>query len=478
MPDTDIPSSVDLGRQPKIRSDDGPSTPVYRQTPRSAWLVPPLAVGAVAVLNQFLYDMSFPCNAGRTGRECASELHHLGKELVSVAPRPGSGLLTAHDVAARFAWQSSLVLFVVLAGLATVGGACFIQASLRDSGVGRGRRHFPIAVTAALALLAVVAFGVAYRWPDAYMVRTDVLLPFIQQVFGDTSPEKGLVESAQLIFRASAFTASSFLVLAAGAALVLPAKDHQASDPSWMDAKEHLARQWRRLVHSLYIGAALLVVAIVHQTAFFGWAKALAESVVAAEAEIRIEAAARVDSAQAGADRSWALLQLYEDEHSRAQARRRAAKGPTEQRVAAEQVRAAAGAVAARKAELRGDTLYRNSVRFQAGRDTHAAKLASDRARAVSARVAVLTDAAISRAGGLVYSLLLGVMYLPAALVLLERARALSEQVRDTETERRQWRTDHGLAFSLSTQWSKALAVLSPWLASFPAAQFLLKVLE
>ena len=90
--------------------------------------------------------------------------------------------------------------------------------------------------------------------------------------------------------------------------------------------------------------------------------------------------------------------------------------------------------------------------------------------QATMKRIGELMSRAITRGGGLVYTILLAVTYLPAALVLMERAWELSfvaPSVADkTATGRQEWRVKQGVGFTLGDQWTRILAVLSPVLAS------------
>lgn len=464
MPDTDPRATVEVGARTRLHSDPGGPTPARSGRAWLAFLVPPAGVALVQGLMHLLYHLPFPCD-GRPG--CNSELALLKTELTAAAPRVRDGVLNAYDVAARFGWQSSLVVLVVVAGLAAAAGAWFIHGSLHDSGFGRRPRLRMLGIAAALALGA----GVLFR-NDAYMIRSDLLLPLVGRVFGDPSPEARLVEAAARVFRVSTTVAVVFLTFAAGAAL-LGRTGAEAGSPA---PAEHLARQSRRLTLTLYAGAALLVAAIVQQTAFFGWANALTGATVAGVEQARMEAAARVDSAQATLDRSRAGRLAAAAALSEARAAQAAAKGAAARGAAAATARALSERLGAATRTFRADSAVLDAVKFQAGRDTAVARLAAARAEAVSRRVSMVTDAAVSRGGGLVYSLLLAVMYLPAALVLRERARVLAEQVPGGEAERKKWREDNGLAFSLPIQWSRVVAVLAPMLASVPAADAVLKL--
>jgi hypothetical protein len=463
MPDTDTRAAVEVGAQTRIHSGAEAPAPAGSGRAWLACLVPPAGVALVQGLIHLLYHLPFPCD-GAEG--CKSELLPLGKELAAAAPGVRDGVVNAYDVAARFGWQSTLVLLVALAGVAAVGGTCLLYGSLRDSGA-RGKWRW-----IALAAPAAAAGGAAWwAWNDAYMIGSDLLLPLMRKVFGGDTHVAGMVEGAQRYFRVSTVVAVALLALAAGAALLGHGAGPGAPSPA-----EHLARQSRRLTLTLYAGAALLVAAIVHQTAFFGWAGALTGATVAGVDRARMEAAAQVDSAQATLDRSRARLLGATAELGRARAALAEARGPAAKRAAGKVVGARTADVAGHAAAFRADSAALDAVRFQAGRDTAVARLAAARAEAVSRRVSMVTDAAVSRGGGLVYSLLLAVMYLPGALVLRERARALSGQVAGGEAERKKWREDNGLAFSIPIQWSRVVAVLAPMLASFPAADAILKL--
>lgn len=426
--------------------------------------IPPVAVFLAWALSHQIYDRTVPC-LGMSRERCVSTLEALHLEITGLGV--DSAIVEAYDVAARFTWQSTLVLFLVVAALASVAAAYLVWQSLRSCSI-----YPPVWSIAAFAVMALGVFVYILFRPDTFLILDDLLVPLVQRVLVAGADVQNLIERTQRLFRAAAFTSSALVVIAAGAAL-LPPKPARSTR-----VKDHLVDQWRRLTHALYAGAALLVSALVFQVAFFGWARTLTEATAAEMEKQRIVAMANLNRLQSYQDRVGAPFVTMRARMSAAEARLKAASTGLDSAAAREEIRTLRARYRAAGDAFLADSLLHSAQVLQVARDTARARVNASRAAAVATRVALITDAAIAKAGGLVYSTLLLVMYLPAALILLERARGLSLLVADTEKERQAWRVDNGIAFSFTTQWVKALAVLSPALASIPAAQFLLKLFE
>jgi hypothetical protein len=373
--------------------------------------------------------------------------------------RSDPAVRAAYDIAARFAWQPTLVTFVVVA--LGSGLACWYLAhrSLVESLPDVDAENREVVILVGGVLIGVVGWHSYPQW----VVHTEVLQPILAAAFSDGSHIVSAASTAQRLFQVLAVLASYFVIAAASAALLTPTRD-QRSDAAGQI--RHLTEQWRRLSFTLFAGAVLLVSAVVHQTALYGWGAAFSKALLEAEVAATEQQRAAVDTA-------------------------RVSKGIAAARLSADTFSFKAESLSPplrRAAIARRDTLRRkvaattyvvDSLSRLFERDTAVATARARRLAATMDRVNTLTAAAITRGAGLVYSVLLAMTYLPAALVLMERAREISESAsgKPTESERAKWRIDRGIGFSIGTQWSKALAVLSPLLASGSAA-VLLKIFE
>jgi hypothetical protein len=433
-------------------------------------VVPPLAVLAAWLLSHLVYNLTIPCVGFTRDRACVGSLAVLRREIDGLSLAQGP-ILAAYDVSARFAWQSALVLFLAVAGLVSAIALYLAYGAMRESGTeDRAARGYVAAIGGAAG---VVALGVFFASGD-YLPLTDILTPLVTAAFKPQDHPLRIIETTQAIFRAAAFTASGIVVVAAGMALLHYRKGIR------LERRDHLANQWRRLNNALFAGAALLVSAVLFQAAFFGWGRNLTEAVAKGLDQGNQATIARFNSARAALH----SLQLPDTTAGRLQAAARdrlsTATTATDSAAIRSEILALQMAfdTAARKA--RSDSLTRA---FE--RDTALARVSAVRVAAAAAQVEKVTTMAVTQAGGLVNSVLLLMMYLPAALILLERARELSFAEAEgadgkpvTEAQREQWRKDNGIAFSFASQWTKGLAVLAPTLASVPIAEAILKVFQ
>lgn len=396
-------------------------------------------------------------------------LEPLRREIARAPFHPKGSVFAAADLEARFAWEPMFLVFVVVA----VGVVCFCArllwdvvrehpapsaGPLADPPSNRQRLKFAAALLGGV-VIAMGAFRLTGAAPE--LMRDTILDPVLSRTLAKEGHALSMVDRVLSIFAHLTFVAAILVTAAAGAALWLPRFEGSPEvDPAQLRA--HLALQWRRLHHVLYAGALLLVAAVLQQATIYGWAPALTRGSADAHRE---EKAARVTQAAVVASRlHLAQGLLAADSIARqplpadaAEARR------LDSAIAAGRVRVAQAAAESARAHarLRGDTV------------------------ALNHRIAVLTGLAerMDRAGaammqrsiGLVYTLLLAVLYVPAALLLMGRARALAAIEVDggstaPAADRDAWLTRHGLAFSLANHWGKALTVLSPWLTAGPAA--------
>lgn len=434
-------------------------------------LIPPVAVGAVWWMSHEWYHTAVPCTSRPGGWGCGSSLRAL-TEAIGGLKLPGGPILAAYDVAGRLAWQSTLVVFLAVASLVGVICAYLAYRAMQESGV-RG-------ATGLMAVLVVLALTVSTQAalnPRDNLLLTDMLVPLIDAAFAQEPFLKKLIGETQSLFKGAAFMASSIVVMAAGTALL------KNAGGSGIGEKEHLVNQWRRLKHALFAGAALLVSAVLFQAAFFGWAHSLTEAVTAEIEQEQLVALSRVALARAA-------MEPQEVEYAAARSglaaelNRRAAD--TLSAAALQQLLPLRRVLDATAARYRPDSVRVDSLMRALPADTAGIRIAAVPVAAAAARIDQLTTAGITQAGGLVYSVLLLVMYLPAALILLERARDLSlvhatgstGQPARTEKEREQWRADNQIGFTFWSEWTKALAVLAPALSSIPAAKLILDLFK
>lgn len=437
-------------------------------------LIPPVAVGVVWWIGRYMYDLAIPCTVRGSFGGCTRTLAAFAND-ISGLNFPRGAALAAYDVAGRFAWQSTLVLFLAVAVLVSVIGAYLTYRALKESGI-RGAEG----VLLVIVPLGVAVFAQAALTPHDNVLLNDVLLPVVGAASEQEPYLTRLIGWTQAVFRGAAFVASSIVVLAASVSLLRNAAGGPVGD------KEHLVNQWRRLKHALFAGAALLVSAILFQTAFYGWAHSLAQAVTA-----EVEQDQRAVLARAAAER--AALEPLRIDHAAAQTglndeirRHDAGMADTTSAAGRQRLVTLRTAATAAAALYRPDSARVDSLLGAAHADTARIRIRAAPFAAVAARVDQLTTAGVAQAGGMVNSILLLVMYLPGALILLERARDLSithavgpdGKPATTEKQREQWRADNGIGFSFWSQWPKALAVLAPALSSIPAAKLILDLFK
>jgi hypothetical protein len=354
-----------------------------------------------------------------------------------------SAIRSAYDVAARIAWQPTLFAFIAIA----VGAAiALVIASYRALITGGTTKPRAAGLVSIVAVVALVVGVVSYAEFERYIIRREVLEPLIEAAGAGTSLVQ-MFERNQRVFQAVIASLTLLVVGAACCSLVVADDGHNNRQKA-----RDLAAQWRCLSLALFCGAMVLVAAIAHQTAAYAWGSAYSHAAGDAE-HLRIrKLVAEVDNIR-GLD---ALLQ--------AQTRRdTVAMDTATRRLTRDSVNVvlATSALTLRKALT---MLEADSLR---------SAQASLRRTALISRVNDLASSAITRGGGVAYSILLALLYVPAAAILARRARELSE----AENEPAKWRSDNEIAFSFGATWTKILAVLSPLLASGGAIA-VLKLLE
>jgi hypothetical protein len=432
-----------------------------------AFLIPLVAVPAAWLASYVLYRWIIVCGGGGLFR-CTggSGLRALREPLAALPLEADAAVRIAHDVAARFAWQPTLVAFVVVA-LSVVASCWYlIHRSFQDSVPWyHDDRRLAILTNVLFAIGAVLVGLLSWSRFPIWIVHTEVLAPTLQAALGPNDPAVRTAEQIQHLLQVLASVAAVFVIGAASAALLTPiwtpAQREHMRPEIIADYTDHLADQWRRLSLTLYAGAALLVAAVVHQSTMYGWGNAFANAM----AETRT---LRVTGGKASLDSLNVELKI-------AQAR-----------VVLDTAQRAVSDLPARKA--RSDSLRREVAVLAFGVDSTRQALVRDSigggtrevaTRATMVRIGELMTRAITRGGGLVYTILLAVTYLPAALVLVERAWELSfvaapageepaagQTAKGGAKRREDWRIAEGVGFSLGDQWTRIIAVLSPVLAS------------
>jgi hypothetical protein len=428
-----------------------------------AFLIPLIAVPSAWLASYMLYRWIIVCGGSGLFR-CSGGigLRALREPLADLPLEADAAVRIAHDVAARFAWQPTLVAFVVVA--LTVIASCWylIHRAFQDSVPWyHDYRRLAILTNVLFALGALLVGLLSWSWFPIWIVHTEVLAPTLQAALGPEDPAVRIAEQIQHLLQVLASVAAVFVICAASAALLTPIwtpgqRAHMRPEII-ADYTTHLADQWRRLTLTLYAGAALLVAAVVHQSTMYGWANAFATAM----AETR---SIRETGDKASLDSLGAELRIAKARVSLDSARRAAAGQPANTRPDS----------AVALLTFRVDSTRQALVRDSIGGGTR--EVAT---RATMVRIGELMTRAITRGGGLVYTILLAVTYLPAALVLMERAWELSFvaatnglPAADGHTtpggakRREEWRIEEGVGFSLGDQWTRIFAVLSPVLAS------------
>lgn len=426
-------------------------------------LIPLVAVGAVWWISDHLYGLTILCTGRTPAGRCVSSLAPVGA-VISRLRLENNATLAAYDVAGRFAWQSTLVLFLAVAMLVTIIGSYLAYRALKESGVGGAEAFLVLLVPLAMTVFAQAALS-----PHNNLLLVDILDPLVRKAFSPETYPADLITTTQSLFKGAAFMSSSIVVIAAGSALLT----RTAAAP--LDQKEHLVNQWRRLKHALFAGAALLVSAVLFQAAFFGWAHSLTQAVTADVEQNQLGVLSRVAKARADLEPHRAE---YASVRSGLEAELKRLGADTVSAAARQRLFPLRNALDAAAARYRPDSVRVDSLLRALPADTAGFRIAAAPVTSAAARIDQLTTAGITQAGGLVYSVLLLVMYLPSALILMERARAMSLAQGTTETERDEWRRRHGLAITLWSQWTKVLAVLAPALSSIPAAKLILDLLQ
>jgi hypothetical protein len=430
-------------------------------TDRAFW-IPLIAVPAAWLASYVLYRWIIVC--GGTGLfQCTgrNSLRALRDPLAEMPLQADAAVRVAHDVAARFAWQPTLVAFVVVALSVTASCWYLIHRAFQDSVPWyHDDRRLAILTNALFALGAVLVGLASWVWFPIWIVHTEVLAPTLQAALGANDPAVRTAEQIQHLLQVLASVAAVFVICAASAALLTPIwtpGQRQIRPEIIADYTTHLADQWRRLSLTLYAGAALLVAAVIHQSTMYGWGNAFATAV--AETRGLHEA------------RGKASLDSLRVELSIAHAR---AKLDSVRRAAARTPAATTADTAVARLVFRIDSTRQELVRDSIGGGTREVAM-----RGTMVRIGELMTRAITRGGGLVYSILLAVTYLPAALVLMERAWELSfvatlnegqpaagQPAKGGAKRREEWRVEEGVGFTLSDHWTRIFAVLSPVLAS------------
>ncbi|HEU4561841.1 MAG TPA: hypothetical protein VFS20_28710 [Longimicrobium sp.] len=372
-----------------------------------------------------------------------------GKPLSAVTARIRSldlqadtALRQSNEMVARFAWHPTAVALIVVA-LGTIAACGYlIHHSLCDALGEKVARRWKrwIAILAAAVFVGLLL--VNPRW----ILRTEVLAPLLEQALGRDSHASHVAEVIMNLAQALTFVAACCVVLAAAAALLKPRIDPGEDFVSENTRK--LPDQWRRLTFTVYAGAALLVTAVVHHTSLAGWGAAYASAMAETRRDsirVRVDSLASVKAALDLATATFNLDSLT-DSADAVGRNRKNELGPER-----------------KAAQASHDSLTHAIIL-----DTMAIAARIERADTAMKHVNELTTAAIRNGGGLLYTLLLMLTYLPAALILMERAKELSEAANpDTDNATRAtWRNDQRIEFSFSTQWGKLLAMFSPLIAS------------
>jgi hypothetical protein len=419
----------------------------------AACLIPWVGVPVVFAASYGLDHWIIRC-LGRPAATCDDRpLRILTTALEALNLRAGvnESIRLTYDLAARFTWHPTFVAFLVVAIGTILACAYLIDGSLDQSLPNYQAKGRPWSI-GGLAAGAVVVGLVGYYRFAPWILHTGILMPILESAT-DASGVR-VAKEVQQVFQSLAFIGSAMVVAAAGAALLTPIRAHGEADEEQFRIR-HLTDQWRRLSFTLFAGAALLVTAVVYQTSLYAWADSFAKAVVATRDAQTHAAAAKLGQAQA--ELAFAQARLVRD----------TAK-PGGKETPAWKARLDSSQVLVSQAEFRLATVTR-----EVAMDSTATGMRVRELGATMTRVSELTTTAITRGSGLVYTILLAMTYLPAALVLMERARELSYAQPDAganDAERATWRTNQGIAFSLGTQWSKAIAVLSPLIASGGAA--------
>lgn len=457
-----------------------------------AFLIPLISLPVAWLASYLLYRWIIVCGGDRFGR-CTGEsgLRQLREPLAGLPLEADAAVRVAHDVAARFAWQPTLVAFVVVA-LGSIASCWYlIHRSMQDSVPWYCRRE-ALLFNAAILLVAVVLGVLSWTRFPVWIVHTEVLGPTLQAALGADDPAVHTAEQIQHLFQVLAVVSSAFVIGAASAALLTPIRIPPAEPPpapegetdeqkaareaAEKDKQEqedkakvgrfttHLADQWRRLSLTLYAGAALLVAAVVHQSFMYAWGNAFAEAM----AETRT---LRAQLGKAAVDSLDADLKIAQARVTLDTATQRVESPAAETLLARPELSRHVALLAFRA----------DSAKHELARDTVGAGTQKGATQATMKRIGDLMSRAITRGGGLVYTILLAVTYLPAALVLMERAWELSfvaqqhgllggaadgQGTTGNAQLRDQWRVREGVGFSLGDQWTRILAVLSPVLAS------------
>lgn len=426
-------------------------------------------VGPVATVLLVAYGQKTVASADRA--YTSTVLEPLRREIARTQFQPKNAALATADLEARFAWEPMFLLFVLVAVGVMLYCVRMLWEAYREHHAQSPRAPTMPArlarrpVTFGLCLgLATLVVGIAFARSGiaAELMRDAILDPVLLEAFPKQEHARWMVDWVLWIFGILTFVAAAMVTAAGAAALWTPpfADAKLAARPTLLS--EHLAEQWRGLHRTLHAGALLLVAAVLQQATLYGWAPALTRGAADAIREVKAE---RVAHAAGIAGRfQQARGSLAADSillRARLPGAASAASLDTAVAAGALRVTAAAAASARANAQLSRDTVLLN--RRIAVLEGLAERM--DRA----------TAATMQRSIGLVYTLLLAVLYVPAALLLMRRARALAAAESaaagdDSQAARDAWRARHGLAFSLTNHWGKALTVLSPWLTAGPAA--------
>ena len=376
-----------------------------------AALVPPLAVGITWWIGQVIYDRAVASGG---------PLSALKTRIEALGLQSDAAVRQANEMAARFAWHPTVVALFAVA-LGTIAACWYlIHHSLRDA----ARAEVPAALwNGVIAIAAGEGTMRVWDWNPEWLLRTQVLTPLLDEALGTNNHTSEIAALVTRSAQALTAVAACFVVVAAAAALLTPRID-PSEDPVGENTRK-LPDQWRRLTFTLYAGAALLVTAVVHHTSLAGWSAAYVSAMRETE---RDSIRARVDTlANANALLALAKAQFERDSLTAT------VKRTTPRR---DSLRKASRDQAARV----------DSLTYAIALDTMAAAARIQRADSTMAHVDRLTTAATKSGGGLFYSLLLALAYLPAALILMERAKELSEVAKpDTDNaDRADWRRKRG----------------------------------